>query len=367
MDLQLVVGSDWHDRRTGAEDTSAMGHAKLAFQYRLQHDFLASNFEAQMKLNRWRDAVDTFLQMLEENVIPEASVWRDAVLASLKQDTRDATSLTPILMSKLQLHKDPAIVTQIQDEACRFCYAHGKWQEAILLLTSKSPATPDSYRHVLGTLGNASRWQESLCLIRDMTLSGLRPDLASYNAAIFACSQSGRWRHACHLLEQLRQDNLAPDEVTYLSVLRTCSRCKHPQWATALKVLEEVNARGLRLSKSYYRKYLQACAAATCNAEALATFNTFLETDHDRKTSCTTSNMGGIDTEKQWVVKTAECGLVAPVLPAVDSIPEGQRSDAIGNSLCSDSTHSRSAESTMLNSIARSKSSHNKISFKHST
>ena len=103
--------------------------------------------------------------------------------------------------------------------------------------------------------------ERAVALIRKVESSGVRPDAATYNAAISALEKAGAWQTALQLFDEMRSGNqIEPTLVTYNALMQAL--CSAGQVDHGFELLGRFEAAGLaNTGKSYslHRSLLQAC------------------------------------------------------------------------------------------------------------
>ncbi|PWA80632.1 pentatricopeptide repeat-containing protein [Artemisia annua] len=94
---------------------------------------------------------------------------------------------------------------------------------------------------VLGWLGKIELEKK---LFETMKLSGLKPNLVTYNALIDACGKSGAdFKRASHIFDDTLGNGFQPDRISYYSLLAVCSA--KGLWETAMNLFNEMSYRGI--------------------------------------------------------------------------------------------------------------------------
>eukprot|EP00439_Symbiodinium_sp_Y106_P011919 s2494_g1.t2 len=100
-----------------------------------------------------------------------------------------------------------------------------QWTQAIHMLQHMS--TPNIVVHTAAceACARAGRWQEVLCLFRDLLADKLKPDLAAFHVTLSACAAGGQWLLALELLhERLPQAQLQPTPSCFALATQACEQ-----------------------------------------------------------------------------------------------------------------------------------------------
>ncbi|CAM9166806.1 unnamed protein product [Ectocarpus sp. 12 AP-2014] len=182
----------------------------------------------------------------------------DRVQASAKaRDLAEAEARSLALRSGGPIGDDPArswvTIGNQRDMKTRFRnIREGRAGWAVLPLVMKAkqagiPLSTGVYNAAIAAYAGTPRKYEDalrvLNMLRREEDPGVRPDLGSYNAAMWVCSEAGQWRLVMELMTQAREEGIEPDTTSYNNAMRGMAIQK--QWRRARKLLKRMVSEGL--------------------------------------------------------------------------------------------------------------------------
>ncbi|CAM9502928.1 unnamed protein product, partial [Ectocarpus fasciculatus] len=195
----------------------------------------------------------------------------DRVQASAKaRDLAEAEARSLALRSGGPIGDDPArswvTIGNQRDMKTRFRnIREGRVGWAVLPLVMKAkqagiPLSTGVYNAAIAAYaGTPRKYGDALRVLNMLRREedpGVRPDLGSYNAAMWVCSEAGQWRLVMELMTQAREEGIEPDTASYNSAMRGMAIQK--QWSRARKLLKRMVSEGLSPDVRTYNGLVEA-------------------------------------------------------------------------------------------------------------
>ncbi|CBJ29786.1 conserved unknown protein [Ectocarpus siliculosus] len=207
----------------------------------------------------------------ETDDLESLSNMLDRVQASAKaRDLAEAEARSLELRSGGPIGDDPArswvTIGNQRDMKTRFRnIREGRVGWAVLPLVMKAkqagiPLSTGVYNAAIAAYSGTPRKYEDalrvLNMLRREEDPGVRPDLGSYNAAMWVCSEAGQWRLVMELMTQAREEGIEPDTTSYNNAMRGMAIQK--QWRRARKLLKRMVSEGLSPDVRTYNGLVEA-------------------------------------------------------------------------------------------------------------
>lgn len=221
-----------------------------------------------VRARRFEEAVACFdLMGLDEAFAPTPDHYVAAMKAATATKNQDLVKslLGEVLMDEKRFGKSYA---PLMEMAAKSSANSNNWRLAVKLLDKvPPPAKYDTYHAVVASCGRNGNPKQALALFAAMKEdAGYRPNRATYNAVLHACSANGELAAAKTVLEQMAADGVRLNVVTYNIALN--SRAKAGDARGAVNLLAEMEEAGIEPSVVSFATAINA--AAQYNSSALA-------------------------------------------------------------------------------------------------
>ena len=101
--------------------------------------------------------------------------------------------------------------------------------------------------------------------------AGIERTVACFNGAITACGGAGRWERALGLLAAMEAAGVRPNDASYGAAIAACARASPPQWERAIALLDDARAvLGAPPSAHMFRGAIDACSRGGQGDRAIA-------------------------------------------------------------------------------------------------
>ena len=185
---------------------------------------------------KWRAALDLLQQLRDDDGPPDSACYAEAMRACRKNG---AWSAALTLHEDLRREAPPDVFTT--SNAIAACEPAGLWRRALELLSAQPEANNVCVNAAIATCARARRWREALQLLDQLEQPDARaeaatgggdsaeasvrsdPTLHSYASAMTACTRAGRWATALDVLDRIQARPVRLDSATYLAAMAACA------------------------------------------------------------------------------------------------------------------------------------------------
>jgi len=119
--------------------------------------------------------------------------------------------------------------------------------------------TEKSYLAALVACSRRYFVKESLAIMQEMMSKGLKLNLFAYNSLLLATSRAGRASLASGLLRRMQSENIPADITSYNAAIIAIQLAKKPSMEKAMKLLKEMNAKGIEPNEKTFASLLKLC------------------------------------------------------------------------------------------------------------
>ena len=253
---------------------------------------------------RWKEAVEVLDSMEAAGVTPDVVCYSSCISALGRGDRCDEALG---LLSKLEQHATVRPNTIAYNAAISACERSGRWVDALRLFESMrsrgAECAPNtvSLNAAISACEKGGQWQKAMELLEGYgsetsASSSLGRDAASYTAAMSALSTSARLiadpseselqdvgERARGLLERIEAAGIRPDAATYNAAISALE--KAGQWQGALELYRQMSSRhGLSPNVVTFNALMQALGAAGRVAEGFELLEEFDEAGYANTT-----------------------------------------------------------------------------------
>eukprot|EP00933_Yihiella_yeosuensis_P002106 TRINITY_DN103487_c0_g1_i1.p1 TRINITY_DN103487_c0_g1~~TRINITY_DN103487_c0_g1_i1.p1 ORF type:complete len:293 (+),score=49.34 TRINITY_DN103487_c0_g1_i1:263-1141(+) len=175
-------------------------------------------FAESAKKQRWQQAISLLVSAAERRCHPWNLVGLSGALGACVGQGQWRQALHTLLWARsLRLSPDTVCFNSVISASAR----NVRWPVALSLLPvmrsfGAEPSTA-SYNAVLSAYALSLQWPRAVALLKAMRWQH-QSELASYGAAIKACSGSHCWKLALNLIEEMQRGNLKPDKQAWKDV-----------------------------------------------------------------------------------------------------------------------------------------------------
>ncbi|CAM9220165.1 unnamed protein product [Laminaria digitata] len=137
--------------------------------------------------------------------------------------------------------------------AMKACGSAGEWKRALYLFDEMRdtgiPPTELCFTAVIKACAKADETEKALSLLQGMRIAqGVRTNMASYRAVMYAYARAGDWASALGLLEDARREELQPSTGDLRTLVQVCGEAE--QHERALSLLEEMRSEGMGMRRT---------------------------------------------------------------------------------------------------------------------
>jgi pentatricopeptide repeat protein len=176
----------------------------------------------------------------------EVSSKRRVNLFDILQEAKHSKKMAPAMKEAIAMLEEKRLPADDAMTAINIFKLSGRPDLCLKVLDS-IPAQKLGVKHfsaVVSCFGEAGMTADALNVFDRMQLSGIQPNVISYNAAITACEKGMQWEKALELFEQAERDGVKRDTCTFNAAISACEKSR--QLEKALQLFDQMKRDGVK-------------------------------------------------------------------------------------------------------------------------